>query len=62
MPAGLFLAGSVDCKDGRDKSIFAYDSGYLKVIVKKDAIDIEMLLADSGAEKYDFPLERRQQP
>jgi len=32
------------------------------VIAKKDAIDIEMLLADNGAEKYDFPLERRKQP
>lgn len=39
MPSGLFLAGSIDCKDGRDKSLFAYDSGKLKMIAKKDAID-----------------------
>jgi len=34
----------------------------LKVIAKKDAIDIEIIVADNGAEKSDFPLERRQRP
>jgi hypothetical protein len=32
------------------------------MIAKMDAIDIEIHLADNGAEKSNFPLKRRQQP
>ena len=39
MASGFFLVGSGDCKDGRDKSNFAPDSGHITLIAKKDSID-----------------------
>ena len=39
MASGLFLVGSGDCKDGRDKSNFTPDSRHIPLIAKKDSID-----------------------
>jgi len=39
MASGLFLVGSGDCKDGRDKSNFTSYSKHITLIAKKDVID-----------------------
>ena len=39
MASGIFLVGSCDCKDGRDKSHFTPDSKHITLIAKKDVID-----------------------